>query len=442
MSHNISSSTWGGSPSRYLSIAQHNSLGSWDVFLSFFNSFASAKCSPDIVRLQDPPFWRSRLSSFQNYTSFAPPAGSGRKPKVAFYVSTLLLAQATVLPAFFDRPDVAALDLFGVALFGKSFSHFRILKIYNLWTKRTSQMTVSPLIAFSDLSHPTLYLLPSTPTPQRNLLHPSHISPGWLSLALASSTRLRSTLASPLVALAAPQFLIFPLLPLCCFPFARHGTPSSPPLARIMSLSRSYSHISFPHPLLLPPTGPLPTGPPSNRSSTTSLFPPLPLCPLGSPSKPGSTDTSHASPLFLPPIPPSSAPLTARNPGGLSYSPSLEKNFTLPQEKPAPPTCLLIAQTPTSPRGDTSKPSKPPRRLIGGPSSLQPPHVPYGRSKNYPWENSLLAFPPFPILAPPPRLTTPYSTISFRRSLPDPAPPSSAPSQTAPRSVEKRSPLP
>ena len=27
--------------------------------------------------------------------------------------------------------------------------------IYNLWTKRTSQMTVSPLIAFPDLSHPT-----------------------------------------------------------------------------------------------------------------------------------------------------------------------------------------------------------------------------------------------------------------------------------------------
>ena len=125
------------------------------MFLSPFNSFASAKCPPDIVCLQDPPFWRSRLPSFPNYTSFAPPAGSGRKPKVAFYVSTLLLAQATVLPAFFNRPDVAALDMFGIGLFGKSFSHFRILNIYNLWTKRTSQMTVSPLVAFPDLSHPT-----------------------------------------------------------------------------------------------------------------------------------------------------------------------------------------------------------------------------------------------------------------------------------------------
>ena len=75
---------------------------------------------------------------------------------MAFYVSTYLLAQATVLPAVFDRPDVVALDVFGVALFGKSFSLFRILNLYNLWTKRASQMTVSPLVAFPETSFPTL----------------------------------------------------------------------------------------------------------------------------------------------------------------------------------------------------------------------------------------------------------------------------------------------
>ena len=115
----------GAGPPHYLSIIQHNSLESWDVFLSLFNSFASAKCPPDIVCLQDPPFWRSRLPSFQNYTSFAPPGGTGNKPKVAIYVSTYLLAQAPVLPAFFDRLDVVALAVFRVDLFGKSFSHFR-----------------------------------------------------------------------------------------------------------------------------------------------------------------------------------------------------------------------------------------------------------------------------------------------------------------------------
>ena len=99
------------------------------MFLSLFNSFATAKCPPDIVCLQDPPFWHSPLSSFQNYTSFAPPRQTGSKPKVVFYVSIYLLAQGTVLPAFFDRPYMAALDVFAVDLFGRSFSHFRILNL-------------------------------------------------------------------------------------------------------------------------------------------------------------------------------------------------------------------------------------------------------------------------------------------------------------------------
>ena len=61
-----------------------------------------------------------------NYTSFAPPGGTGNKPKVAFYVSTNLLAQASDLHALFDRPDVAALNMFAVDLFEKSFTHFGI----------------------------------------------------------------------------------------------------------------------------------------------------------------------------------------------------------------------------------------------------------------------------------------------------------------------------
>ena len=126
------------------------------MFLSLFNSFASTKFPHDIVCLQDPRFWHASLSSFQNFTSFAPLASSGRKPKVAFYVSSYLLAQATILPSFFDRLDGAALDVLGVNLFRKSFYFFRILNLYNLWTKRTSQMTVSPFFAFRDSPSPTL----------------------------------------------------------------------------------------------------------------------------------------------------------------------------------------------------------------------------------------------------------------------------------------------
>ena len=126
------------------------------MFLSLFNSFASAKLPPDVVCLQDPPFWRARLPSFQNFTSFAPPAGPGAKPRVAFYVSSYLLAQAIIFPCFFDRLDIAALDIFGTDLFGQSLSSFRIVNLYNLWTKKSTLMSVSPLVAFPASSYPTL----------------------------------------------------------------------------------------------------------------------------------------------------------------------------------------------------------------------------------------------------------------------------------------------
>ena len=92
--------TWGRAPLTLFdncSKQQPRELGCVSLPL---NSFASAKCTPDTVCLQDPSFWRSRLSPFQNYTLFTPPGGSGSKPKVAFYVSIFLLAQAMVLPAF------------------------------------------------------------------------------------------------------------------------------------------------------------------------------------------------------------------------------------------------------------------------------------------------------------------------------------------------------
>jgi len=63
---------------------------------------------------------------------------------------------ARVLPRVFDRPDVVALDLFGVDLFGGSFSQFRILNLYNLWSRRSSVRTVSPDLVFPDDGFPLL----------------------------------------------------------------------------------------------------------------------------------------------------------------------------------------------------------------------------------------------------------------------------------------------
>jgi len=81
---------------------------------------------------------------------FAPPPLPRPKPKVAFCVSNNFLSFATVLPRCFDRPDVATLNLFGVALFGGSFTQFRIFNLYNLWSQRSRVRTVPPDLSFPD----------------------------------------------------------------------------------------------------------------------------------------------------------------------------------------------------------------------------------------------------------------------------------------------------
>src|SRR5437588_8561298 len=99
MSHIDQSISPGWALEHVLSIFQHNCLGSWDVFLSFFHSFATAKAPPDIVCLQDPPIWRGRLPSFPGFQSFAPAVGS-RPANVAWIVSCGLLRLASVLRLF------------------------------------------------------------------------------------------------------------------------------------------------------------------------------------------------------------------------------------------------------------------------------------------------------------------------------------------------------
>ena len=67
----------------FLSIIQHNCLGSWNVFLSLFESFKEATTYPLIVFLQDPPVNKAQLLSFNGFKSFFPPV---RKSSVAAYV--------------------------------------------------------------------------------------------------------------------------------------------------------------------------------------------------------------------------------------------------------------------------------------------------------------------------------------------------------------------
>ena len=126
------------------------------MFLSLFNSFVSVKAPPDIVGLQDPPVWGSRLPTFGGFTLLHAPTVGNRKPRVALYVSSALWAYATILPLFFDCFDVAALDFHGSDLFVRIFPQFRILNVYNLRSNSVNCMTVSPVVSFPEIHFPLL----------------------------------------------------------------------------------------------------------------------------------------------------------------------------------------------------------------------------------------------------------------------------------------------
>jgi len=104
-----STSHHGLAPATKLTLVQHNSLGSWDVFLSLISSFTEGSSRADIVLLQDPPSSKGFLPSFQGFKSFAPPIA---RPRVACYVSLSFRQQCVVLP-FFPREldDFIALNI-------------------------------------------------------------------------------------------------------------------------------------------------------------------------------------------------------------------------------------------------------------------------------------------------------------------------------------------
>jgi len=119
----------GLAPAMNLSLVQHNSLGSWDVFLSLFSSHTEGPSCVDIVLLQDSPSSKGSLPGFQGFKSFAPPI---TRPRVASYVSLNLLQQFAVLPFFPPKSDdFMALDVYTpTGCFGLKFPRFRIGNSY------------------------------------------------------------------------------------------------------------------------------------------------------------------------------------------------------------------------------------------------------------------------------------------------------------------------
>jgi len=122
-----------------LTLIQHNSLGSWDVFLSLFSSFTEGP-PVDIVLLQDPLSSNGFLPKFSGFKSFPP---SIARPTVACYVSQRFSQKFAVLQFFLpERDDVLALDVFTPrGCFGSNLPGFRI-------GKPTPDHSHSPLIEF------------------------------------------------------------------------------------------------------------------------------------------------------------------------------------------------------------------------------------------------------------------------------------------------------
>ena len=132
-----------------LTLVQHNSLGSWDVFLSLFSSLVEGP-PIDIVLLQDPPSSKGFLPSFSGFKFFAPPVA---RPRVACYVSQNFLQKFAVLPSFpSETADFMALEVFTPrGCFGSDYPRFKIGNAYAR-PLPPNPHSVSPETAFKTLN--------------------------------------------------------------------------------------------------------------------------------------------------------------------------------------------------------------------------------------------------------------------------------------------------
>ena len=129
------------------------------MFLSQFRAFTQLAHPPSIVALQDPPVYRGKLSSFNLFPAFSHPTTGGCKPRVAFYVYCCFLSTISLLPRFFERGDVMALDLFTPdGFFNPSTTGFTIINSYSTKGRSNNTRSVAPDVIFPSSPRPTLTL--------------------------------------------------------------------------------------------------------------------------------------------------------------------------------------------------------------------------------------------------------------------------------------------
>jgi len=137
-------------PATNLTLIQHNSLGSWDVFPSLFSSLAEGP-PPDMVLLQDPPSSKGFLPTFSRVKSPAPPVA---RPRVACYISLNFLRNFAVLPFFPpETDDFMTLEVCTPqACFGTNSPRFTIGNAYAR-PLSPSPHSVSPEFSLLNLEH-------------------------------------------------------------------------------------------------------------------------------------------------------------------------------------------------------------------------------------------------------------------------------------------------
>jgi len=140
-----------------LSIVEHNCLGSSNLFQTLFSFFTSVESSPHIVALQDIPLWRNCPPLFRNYKCVFPAATNSYKPRVATYVHERLLSVISILPLFFERGDVMAVNFHSPeGLFDTSYNLFRLYNANSIPSGHTR--SVSPVDLFPQHDFPALVL--------------------------------------------------------------------------------------------------------------------------------------------------------------------------------------------------------------------------------------------------------------------------------------------
>jgi len=418
----------GLAPASNLTLVQHNSLGSWDVFLSLFSSLAEGP-PVDFVLLQDPPSSKGFLPSYAGFKYFAPPIA---RPRVACYVSQNFLPKFAVLPFFpSETDDFMALDVFTPeGCFGSNFPRFRIGNAYAR-PLHPYPHSVSPDTALQEFEYP--YLVAGDFNIHNSATDPSRL--------LSTKEEKES---APYFALAAD--LGFTLLNTpgiyTRFPFTGTHRPSTIDLAfanpRIFPAFRSWDASVLPSlgsdhaPILISLCPPSPhSDKPRPRWQDTDWpgltgrlrnwqIPPPLTPPPRTNSTCGSPRPSPRSRRQLRTTLPAHAPPQGPSPGGPLYSPPSERSSRKPPAKPK--SCR--PPTPTPQQGKlslaTSRPSKGPKLPTGLISSQRPPRTTSGRPNSWSPQERPPDSPPFPM---PPTLSqsTTHSLItSFPLKTPSP----------------------